>query len=194
MKLLLLSLSVALALPLLAEDLSESFEGVPHDYWVWGKGRNSSGAAEISPEKARTGTTATKISFDFKDDGWIEFYTTQGAKIEGDSADVSLWAIGLKADDFAATAVRFIDKNGETFQYDFPALLEAATAPTWKEARAKIDLTQPKINWGADADGILDKPIRFSGFGLTRKRATTGTLFIDDLKVNENEPPAPKAQ
>jgi hypothetical protein len=190
MKLPLLALTMALATPLWADDLNQTFEGTADNFWTWGKGRNSSGSAEISTEKAYSGVASTKILFNFTDDGWIELSTAQGAKIEGDAAYLSLWATGLKNDDFAATAVRFTDKNGETFQYEFPALLEAGTSPTWKEARAKIDLTQPKINWGPDADGILDKPIRFSGFGLTRKRGTSGTLFIDDLKVSETEIPA----
>lgn len=184
---LLLLVGLSIAAPLVADDLVESFEAASSDHWVWGKGRGSTGKAEISKEKARTGTSASKVSFEFTEPGWIEFYTYKGAAIQGDAAYISLWATGLKTDEFAATAIRFIDKNGETFQYDFQQLLEAATSPDWKQGVAKVDLTQPKINWGANADGILDKPIRFSGFGLTRKNATTGAFFLDDLKVSENE-------
>jgi hypothetical protein len=154
---------------------------------ITGQGLESS-KLEVSMEKAHSGRQSLKLTYQSAG-GYLQFTPVKGPRLDlaGNKLEVAMWVYGSGKRDFSSAALRILDKNNESFQFDIPGLAEAMSGEGWREVRAIIDISKIGGHWGDNVDGVIDAPFVF--FGLAASRAsnapTSGTVYIDDMQFGD---------
>lgn len=158
------------------------------NFGTWSRGDEANGTFEQSRERAFSGGTSGKLSYQFEseDNDYVVFM--QFNTVPEDANEISAQVYGDGSGHFLNAWI--IDAEGETWQTP----LGQITHTGWKQM---IGYIVPGQNWpwthisGPDND-VVDYPIRFRGIVLddyTDSYTGSGVIFVDDVTARYTESP-----
>lgn len=154
-----------------------------------GKGVGSDGSAlSFSTEQTHSGSRSLRLVYNIQASGYGEFIVD--ARHRGlplfatDGLKVSFWVRGDASAEVGAVVIRFIDANGEVFQFPLKEIGRALRSSEWTRYETVIDLKRDKqVSWGPNVNGVVDTPFTWFGFAVnTGSKADAGTLYFDDIE------------
>ncbi|NQX10461.1 cellulase family glycosylhydrolase [Microbacteriaceae bacterium VKM Ac-2855] len=166
-------LTVAAA-PTTTTSVAEGFESSAS---AWSVAMGTASISRTSAQKTQ-GSYAQKIDYDLSA-GLVE--TVQNTPVTVVSKPATGLRIDMRGDSTYNTVyVRIRDASNESFTYR----LDAMRSSTW--TTLDIDLTAAAaLVEGGDGDGVLDMPVKLSGFIVVRNgtQPATGSVILDNLRT-----------